>query len=63
MKKAVIFPHGLGYAVTDEENYNARVRDANKICDIFPSFTPEAIAEVITKYGTYDEVIIVRGDE
>ena len=46
----VIYKDFSGYKVTDLDNYNARIMDANKVTDLSGFETPEQIIDYYCKY-------------
>lgn len=59
--KTVIFKTLKGYATTNEENYNARIRNERRVMDCSRFDTPEEIIEYYCKYfGATEEEFIVK---
>ena len=57
----VIYKDLAGYKVTDLDNYNARIMDANKVTDCSDFETPEQIIDYFCKYfGKSNAEFIVK---
>lgn len=61
MKKYVIYKDAFGYKCTDENNYNSRIQDANKIITIKECYTMhDAVLTVKTWSKLTDDQIIIK---